>query len=241
MASGRSSPAFSADSDEDGVDLTDTHIAVEAPVAGRSDAAPPPADKGAAEAFDVEAFVKERDAALAYDDSSLSELDGTSSQSSSMAATPRQGGASGASPSAGNITTDIATRLDELERIMEASGGGTPEQKSVAKDARTALQFSSASLTSRSSVHVMGDLNMGDEPAATPSSSSRASQQQQQDLDLEAKLARLERVLADSPEAARKTSMQNTVVSPPSASDTSSAALAAAASQEFVSFQEDRA
>ena len=125
MASGRSSPAFSADSDEDGIDLTDTHVAV-VPTAGQKSAAAqqPEAAAPSSDGFDVDAFVKERDAALAYDDSSLSELD---SNASPMAATPRDGGTA-STPNTENISVDIARRLDELEKIILFSHGSIREQ-----------------------------------------------------------------------------------------------------------------
>ena len=102
-----------------------------------------------------------------------------------MAATPRDYGTS--TPNTEDISVDIARRLDELEKIMEAGWARRSRSQPRRKQGLHSLDFSQR-------VHEWGSATRAThqlDPA--PPSSCKA--------DLEAKLAKLEQVLADSPRA----------------------------------------
>ena len=144
--------------------------------------------------------MKERDAALEYNESSLSELSEVVSTPQSSRKVDADAGAALSASSPGNLTRDIAERLNELEQLMAASNGGTPDQKAAAKEARDALSGGIST-------------NAADTQGIAKPHNNANSPGSRQDEDLESKLARLEKVLADSPKPSPDTELKTAQLS----------------------------
>ena len=203
---------FTLEAEGEEIDLTDTY-------------------EGKDDSFDAATFVSEQDAALAYNDASLSSI------GDSEAGTP---------VAANKMEQDITSRLDELERAMGADAVVLPSASDTVDIGH---------VHHRSSVNMMGDLAMDDDvdeqgdvdgvdegkygkdndksvaikdttSSETKRSSaegdvaalSASSQVESNEPDFDAHMARLEQALADSPVA--ESGRSSTMTSSTSGTDT---------------------